>query len=380
MSSAVAPSLSVDLQAWPGIVLSVVGGRVAASNGWLERLTGAPVVGRALSDLLDSESSLRKWERIVAGSAADAPRAWELIFRSASSLLEPRTFSAIVGGGDAGDGIRLVEHPMDKRLDAMGGQMQALNSELSTTQRALVKEQARLAAALKDLERSNAALDDFAHVASHDLKAPLRAIIDYAELLETEVGPQLADEPRKYLSRISVLTARMRGMIDAVLEYARAGRASSTVELLDSGLVLSDIVDFLAPPGDVIIELPDNAPVVAMERVPFEQVFRNLISNAIKYRRDTGARIRVTAGDAGEYWRFAVVDNGPGIPAAQQQRIWSLFHTTRPQDSTGIGLALVKRIVDSQGGQVFVESAPGDGARFTVLWPKHPRSGERTDR
>jgi signal transduction histidine kinase len=380
MSSAVAPSLSVDLQAWPGIVVSVVDGRIAASNGWLERLTGARVVGRPLAELLDSESSLRKWERIAAAAPTDASRAWELIFRSASSLLEPRTFSAIVGGGDAGDGIRLVEHPMDKRRDAMSGQMEALNSELSTTQRALVKEQARLAAALRDLERSNTALDEFAHVVSHDLKAPLRAITDYAELLETDVGPRLDEEPRKYLSRISVLTAKMRAMIDAVLEYARAGRSSGGVERVDSGRVLRDVLEFLSPPRDVTVELPEKAPVIAMERVPFEQVFRNLLSNAIKYRREEGARIRVTVADDAECWRFVVADNGPGIPAAQQQRIWSLFHTTRPQDSTGIGLALVKRIVDSQGGQVSVESAPGDGARFTVRWPKHPRSGERTDR
>jgi signal transduction histidine kinase len=248
-----------------------------------------------------------------------------------------------------------------------------LNADLTTTQRALVKEQARLAAALNDLERSNAALDEFAHAASHDLKAPLRAIVDYAELIAAEAGASLPDEPRGYLDRILALSVKMRGMIDAVLEYARVGRASSSVELADSGLVLRDVLDFLAPPPEIRFELASAMPVFEMDRVPFEQVFRNLFSNAIKYRRADGAQVRVTVGDENTHWKFVVADNGPGIAASQHQRIWNLFHTSRPQQGTGIGLALVKRIVEAQGGQVFVESAPGEGARFIVAWPKRPR-------
>lgn len=378
MNAELAPPLVVDLNAWPGIVVSVTDDRIVASNGLLEKLIGGAVIGRAITDLLDPESSRRKWERIVADRASDSGRGWELVFRGGSSLLEPRTFSASFDSGS--DTVWLVEHPMDKRVAAMSGQMEALNSELSTTQRALVKEQARLAAALKDLERSNAALDEFAHAASHDLKAPLRAIIDYAELIESEVGNDLPEEPRSYLARVAALSLKMRRMIDAVLEYARIGRLSSSAEVADSGQVLRELIDFLAPPSDVQIELSQPMPVFEMERVPFEQVFRNLLSNAIKYRRAEDARIRVSVADENLNWRFVVADNGPGIPASQQQRIWGLFHTSRPGDSTGIGLALVKRIVDSQGGQVFVESTPGNGARFSVVWPKTPRAAARVSR
>jgi signal transduction histidine kinase len=240
------------------------------------------------------------------------------------------------------------------------------------TQRALIQEQRRLASALHELERSNAALDEFAHAASHDLKAPLRSITDYIELLETEVGSTLGEEQREYLARVGVLSAKMRGMIDAVLTYARAGRTASAVVVADSGAVLRDVVDFVAPPPDVVIEIGANMPRLEMMRVPFEQVFRNLISNAVKYRREADARVSITATEDGECWRFVVADNGPGIPESQQERIWGLFQTTRPKDGTGIGLALVKRLVESQGGRVFVQSAPGEGARFNVLWPKHP--------
>lgn len=372
MNDALAPTLSVDLQGWPGIVLSVVDDCVVASNGCLEKLVEGAVVGRSITELLDMESSRRKWERIVAATEADAGRAWELVFRGRESLLEPRTFTASLGTAD-GSRLWLVEHPLDRQAESMAGQMQALNADLTTTQRALVKEQARLAAALRDLERSNAALDEFAHAASHDLKAPLRAIIDYTELLETEVAKDLPEEQRGYLTRISVLSLKMRRMIDAVLEYARVGRVTSSVETADSGHVLRDTLEFLAPPPDVEFELASGMPVLEMERVPFEQVFRNLFSNAIKYRRAEGARVRVSAFDESSHWKFVVADNGPGIPASQQQRIWGLFHTTRPQEGAGIGLALVKRIVESQGGQVFVESTSGNGARFSVAWPKQPR-------
>ena len=376
MSAAATHALTVDLQRWPGVVLSIADGNVVASNGCLEKVLDRVVVGRPITELLDTESSRRKWERIVAAADVDVGRSWELVFHGRASLLEPRTFSVMPGSAD-NSMVWLIEHPLDRRVEAMGGQMQSLNADLTTTQRALVKEQARLAAALKDLERSNAALDEFAHAASHDLKAPLRAIIDYAELLETEIAASLPEEPRGYLGRIHALSLKMRGMIDAVLEYARVGRASSRVELADSGRVLLDVLDFLAPPPEIEFELASGMPVFELERVPFEQVFRNLFANAIKYRRAEGARVRVSASDAGTHWTFVVADNGPGIAPSQHERIWGLFHTSRPQEGTGIGLALVKRIVESQGGQVFVESTPGDGARFSVAWPKRPRLESR---
>lgn len=377
MTSMTTVPMLVSLDAWPGVVLGVSPeGEIVASNGRLEGLIGVDVVGRAVVDLLDAESSRRKWERIVA-AGGESPRGWELIFHGAARLLEPRTFSVMQSGDAPAPTLWLVEHPVDRRLDAMSGQLEVMNAELTTTQRALVKEQGRLAAALKELERSNAALDEFAHAASHDLKAPLRAIIDYAELLQDETRDLLPAEPRSYLARVAFLSAKMRRMIDAVLEYARAGRASGSVERTDTGVAMRELVEFLAPPADVAVEIDATLPTLDVERVPFDQVFRNLISNAIKYRRPEGARVRVSAKAEGDCWRFTVADNGPGIVASQHERIWRLFQTTRPEDGTGIGLAVVKRIVDAQGGRVYVESVPGDGARFHVLWPSRPRGAEQ---
>ena len=373
MTLPVAAAPSVDLLTWPGIVLGVGrDGKVSASNGRLELQLGRPAIGVAMTDLVDEESSQRKWDRIAELRESDNGKSWELIFHAEDRLVGPLTFSVLIG--DTPTPIAwLVEHPIDPRVAMMSGEMESVNAELVTAQRTLVIEQRRLAAVLRDLERSNAALDEFAHVASHDLKAPLRAILDYSEMLDADIGPQLGDEPRGYLRRVNVLALKMRGMIDDVLEYARAGRGAKTYETVDTHALLVDVVEYLAPPVDVRVTIDDDLPTLDLPRVPFEQVFRNLVGNAIKYRREHGAAVRVSAVDAKDCWQFVVADNGPGIAPAQQQRIWQLFHTTRPGEGTGIGLSVVKRIVESEGGRVFVESTSGEGARFNVLWPKQPR-------
>ncbi len=379
MTAVLPHSISVDLLTWPGVVIGVgADGQIAGSNGRLETLLGMPVLGVRISEVLDAESSGRKWERIAAMNGRDAAQRWELIFHNDDRLLDPRTFTA-VAGADGSATIWLVEHPVDARLDAMSGRMEAVNAELATAQRALFKEQVRLAAALKELERSNAALDEFAHVASHDLKSPLRAIADYAELLEDEIGAQLPEEPRAHIARVGVLAQKMRRMIDAVLDYARAGRTSTAFETVHATDAIRDQVEFLAPPSHVTVRVDDGLPIFQAARVPFEQVFRNLIGNAIKYRRAEGAEVHVSASSANGDWHFVVSDNGPGIAEAQQERIWRLFQTTRPTEGSGIGLALVKRIVEAQGGRVYVESSPGHGARFNVLWPKNPRTPSRAE-
>jgi signal transduction histidine kinase len=357
----------VDLGAWPAIVLTVdAEGIVVASNGVLESLLGQPVIALSAADVIDTESSGRKWARMCGMRTSDAATTWELVLRGADRLLEPRTFMLTAHAGNR----VLVELPVDRRIAAMSDEVGQVNSDLANAQRTLVKEQRRLAHALADVARSNAALDEFAHAVSHDLKAPLRAIIDYADLLAADASASLSPEHHGYVQRLATLSLQMRSMIDAVLSFARAGRASSEMELVDTRKALQEIVGFLAPPADVSIELAPDLPTFELQRVPFEQVFRNLLSNAIKYRRRGDAHVRVTAEETGFQWEFVVSDNGPGIPPLQHDRIWQLFQTSTPGDGTGIGLALVKRIVEAQGGSVGLESDGNAGARFRVSWPK----------
>jgi Bacteriophytochrome (light-regulated signal transduction histidine kinase) len=362
----VVPSLAVDLASWPGVVLRVeASGEVVASNGRLEKRLGVEVAGRPLSALLDRDSSLAKWARVAASEDA---RTCELVFATDDRMLETSACTVV----REGDGWWLVEHPVTPRLAELATEVSSVNTELASTQRRLVIQQARLAHAKTELERSNLALDEFAHAVSHDLKAPLRAIREYADGLVDSRDSLAQAERESDLRRIRELAARMRHMIDGALAYARAGRVADRVERVATGAVLRELVTFLAPPSDVTIHVAADLPVIETERVPFEQVFRNLLSNAITYRREVDARVNVTATDAGSRWELVVSDNGPGIPEAQQPRIWQLFHTSRPGEGSGVGLALVKRIVESHGGEIVLRSAPGQGAAFHVLWPKRP--------
>lgn len=370
MNVAPPSSLQVDLARWPGIVLQLApNGDVLASNGRLEERLGGTVVGRNVAALLDRDSSHAKWARI-AGDDDAAVKTWELIFASDDRMLDPCAFSLV---RDTGAGsVWLVEHPPTPRLTEMAAEVDAVNAELAGAQRRVVIEQARLARALAEVERSNRALDEFAHVVSHDLKAPVRAIREYSGFLLDPPAGSTDAERRDDLRRINELSIRMRRMIDDALAYARAGHAGDRVETVDVGALLQDVVEFLAPPPDVTIHLAPAMPSIVTERTPFEQVFRNLLSNAITYRRDNGARIDIAARDDGAMCEITVADNGPGIAAEDQARIWRLFHRSRPGEGSGLGLAMVKRIVEGHQGTVTVRSAPGEGSSFIVRWPRTP--------
>lgn len=367
--TATVSAAAVDLGQWPGVVLLVADdGTITASNGRLDALLDVTVVGRRVDELLDEEASRRKWVRLSEGEDASGP--WELIFCTGERMLATGRFSLLRDVADPQSGRWLIEHPGMPRVAELAAQVARIDTELSTAQRALVIERARLASALTEAERSNLALDEFAHAVSHDLKAPVRAIREYADLLLDPDLPQQDEAREGYLRRIHALTGRMRHMIDAALLYARAGRSTERVERFDTGEVLRELVEFLAPPADVTIRIASDLPVIESERVPFEQVFRNLLSNAISYRREGDAHVNVSVEDRGDGWEFVVADDGPGIPPAQQERIWRLFHTSRPGEGTGLGLALVKRLVEARRGRATVRSVPGQGSEFRVLWPK----------
>jgi signal transduction histidine kinase len=362
-------SFSVDLGEWPGIVLRVAtSGEILASNGRLDALLGVDVGGRAITDLLDPDSSVAKWKRLAADGNA-SKRTWELVFCTEDRVLETTAFSLVPASDEA---RWLVEHPATPQLTQLAAEVSAVNAELATAQRRLIIEQGRLARALAEVERSNLALDEFAHVVSHDLKAPVRAIREYAGFLLDPAGSSTPDERAGDLLRLQQLATRMRRMIDAALEYARAGQAGERVEAIDATGVIEDIIEFLAPPPGVTIRVERPLPIIVTERTPFEQVFRNLLSNAITWRRADGAHVEVSARDEGDVCEFTVADNGPGIPSGQEDRIWRLFHTSSPGEGSGVGLALVKRIVEAHQGTVAVRPTAGGGATFVVRWPKRP--------
>jgi PAS domain S-box-containing protein len=232
-------------------------------------------------------------------------------------------------------------------------------------------ELARLAAAL---ERSNGELDQFAYVASHDLKAPLRGIANLAQWVQEDVGESLSEESMQHMQLLQGRVQRMEALIDGILAYSRAGRVREKVGTIDTGRLIAETIELLAPPEGAEIVVPQDLPHLAGERTALQQVFLNLIGNALKYAGAARADVRVTVScrESPSGYTFSVADNGPGIAAEYHDRIWGIFQTLHARDKvegTGVGLSVVKKIVESRGGRVGVGDAAGGGATFTFSWP-----------
>jgi len=225
----------------------------------------------------------------------------------------------------------------------------------------------------KALEMSNRELDQFAYAASHDLKAPLRGIANLAQWIEDDMAEKLSDESKEHLRLLNSRVNRMQTLVDGMLAYARATKRQSSRERVDVGRLVREVVDLLQPPAQITIHIDSVLPTVEAERIPFQQVVLNLMSNAIKYGKADAPTIQFGAAELENQHEFHVADNGPGIAPESHDRIWEIFQTLESRDktdSTGIGLAVVKKIVESQGGRVWVESMPGSGATFHFTWPK----------
>jgi signal transduction histidine kinase len=232
---------------------------------------------------------------------------------------------------------------------------------------------------LKQVEAANRELADFAHVVSHDLKAPLRAIDSLLKWLVTDYSERFDPEGKEMVNLLLARVKRMHDLIDGILQYSRAGRALEQVMEVDLGAVVPEVIAALAPPDNISISLDGRFPVVRASRVKLDQVFQNLLSNAIKYSDKPQGLIRVGCSEEGGYWKFNVSDNGPGIADKDQERVFQLFQTLKPRDqsdSTGVGLAVVKKIVEAYGGKVWVESRLGEGSRFYFTLPK-PTGGAK---
>ena len=233
-------------------------------------------------------------------------------------------------------------------------------------------ELARLSA---ELERSNQDLDQFAYVASHDLKAPLRGIANLTEWIEEDLGDKVMGESREHMQLLKGRVHRMEALIDGILTYSRAGRLHDEPTDVDVAALLAECVELLDPPAGVDVVIGAGMPVLRTERVPLQQVFMNLVGNAIKYNQRSGARVDVTAEQDGSDYRFSVADNGPGIDERYRERIWQIFQTLAPRDEiegTGIGLSVVRKIVESRGGRTWLDSEVGRGTTFHFTWPSQP--------
>ncbi len=226
---------------------------------------------------------------------------------------------------------------------------------------------------LAELKRTNQELEDFAYAVSHDLKAPLRGIAALATWVIEDSRDKLDASGKDNLDRLQRRVKTMQALIDGILQYSRIGRVREQVRLVDIADVLREVIEVLSPPENITIDIAGPLPVVSVEKVRIQQVVQNLLSNAIKFNNKPQGRIVVTAGDDGDFWRLSVSDNGPGIEERYFEKIFKLFQTLQANEkgeSTGIGLSLVQRIVETHGGKVWLESKLGEGTTFFFTLPK----------
>ncbi|NOX75468.1 MAG: hypothetical protein GXP17_02395 [Gammaproteobacteria bacterium] len=255
-----------------------------------------------------------------------------------------------------------------------------IGSVTSKLRRTSVELQHRVRERTAELERINQELDQYAYVVSHDLKAPLRAIANLSEWIEEDIADSLTDDTRKQMSLLRGRVARMDDLINGILQYSRIGRIDNNIESVDVDELLQDIIAGLAVPEGFVIDIAPGMPVFNTARVPLSQVFANLLSNAIKYHHQPEqGHVKVDVREVhaqktnGEFYEFSVRDDGPGIAPDYHEKVFAIFQTLNARDkveSTGVGLSIVKKIVDIQGGDITLESAEGKGSTFRFTVPK----------
>jgi len=225
-----------------------------------------------------------------------------------------------------------------------------------------------------ELERSNKELDQFAYIASHDLREPLRSVDNLSKWIANDLGSeQLPPSTQRHLRQLRRQVLRMQDLLDNLLKYSRAGRDGGELLPVDLGKMSRDLVRLFDRPEQFEVVVEQEMPTVTTAKIPLEQCLRNLISNAIQHHNREDGQVKVSCRDAGDFVELIVADDGPGIAPEFHERIFNMFQTLRPRDefeSSGMGLAIVKKIVETHGGTITLQSSEGNGATFALLWPK----------
>ena len=227
---------------------------------------------------------------------------------------------------------------------------------------------------LKEIETANQELKEFAYVISHDLKAPLRAIGSLVDWIYTDYKGRFDREGKEMLDLIVGRVKRMNDLIDGVLQYSRVGRIKENRIKIDLNKMVKEVVETIAPPSNIHIAVENKLPNIRSEKTRIKQIFLNLLNNAVKYNDKPKGEIRIFYDTNNGYWKFGIADNGPGIHEKYYEKIFQIFQTLAPRDkieSTGVGLALVKKIVEMYGGKIWVESKVGYGSTFFFTLPKN---------
>jgi len=234
----------------------------------------------------------------------------------------------------------------------------------------------RQAQLLKKVESVNNELKDFAYIVSHDLKTPLRGISTLAHWISDDYADKLGEDGKEQMELLLSRVGRMHDLIEGILQYSRVGRMREKLVEVELGELVPEVIDNVAAPENISITIEDELPAIVCGHTRIMQVFQNLLSNAVEYMDKPAGQIRIGCVDEGDCWKFSVTDNGPGIEERHFERIFKVFQTVSDKDgyeSTGVGLSVVKKIVEMYGGKIWVESEVGKGSSFFFTLAKPER-------
>jgi PAS domain S-box-containing protein len=358
------PSLSAEdrfarvVEASPtALVLAAASGRIEMVNPRTERMFGyakGELVGQKLEQLMP--------ERFRPGHV------------DLRDQFQTERSSRLMGEGRDLYGMRKdgSEFPLEIGLNPidLDGEPMILAGVIDITARRrteLEKERQRL-----ELARSNADLEEFAYVASHDLKAPLRAISHLVEWIAEDVEPMASTETIDNLKLLRGRVVRLQSLLDGLLAYARIGKSRVSFEQVDIPEVVRDIVAVLSPSDGFVVACQEPMPLLRTHRTPILVVLQNLISNGLKHHDRSEGKITISMRLENGVAEFRVGDDGPGIAPRFHEKIFVIFQTLASRDdleSSGIGLAIVKKRVEGHGGRIWVESAPpARGTTMVFTW------------
>jgi len=291
--------------------------------------------------------------------------AWSLVSKreAAQALADEMTASLRESEAD----LRVAHDDLERRVQQRTLELTRTNETLQEEITGRTRAELRLEAKVQQLNQANAELKDFAHIISHDLKAPLRAIGTLAHWISTDSAEGLDEEGRENLDTLIGRVKRLDALIDGVLRYSRAGRSAVRLETISSEEIAREVIDSLDVPEGLSIDVQGPLPTVHYDRTHLQQLLQNLIGNAIQHMDKPTGRILVFCRQEGGVIEFCVEDNGVGIEEKHFERIFKVFQSLKPRDereACGIGLSLVKTIAERHGGRVRVESTVGQGTKF----------------
>jgi signal transduction histidine kinase len=270
---------------------------------------------------------------------------------------------------------------MRERILAELSVARVAHAQLETAHASLETAHASLEARTEDLQRSNAELEQFAYVASHDLQEPLRKVASFCQLLQRRYAGRLDERADQYIEHAVDGAKRMQQLINDLLAFSRVGRTAQRREQVSCAVLLAQAwanVGSAVRASHATIEVGD-LPVVLGETSLLTAVFQNLLSNALKFAGEQAPRISVSARRDGEHWLFSFTDNGIGIPAEYAERIFVIFqrlHDKAAYPGTGIGLAMCRKIIEYHGGRIWLDTTVTSGARFCFTLPVRPEDAD----